>query len=666
MTARHTVARLPPVIYRTDIDGLRALAVLSVIVYHVNEHLLPGGFAGVDIFFVISGYLITLHIVGEVDANRFSLAEFYRRRIKRIAPAMLVVVGLTFALSQCFFRPEDAERVAESSLWSLASVANVYFWLYQDTSYFAAASAEQPLLHLWSLGVEEQFYILWPLLLMLLGARRRGRAFAVLAVAVAIGSFALGQYVYPDAPSFAYYMLPTRAGELLLGALLADAVHRGWRPPNRVAVELAAWSGLGLVVGSLALLSEQRVFPGWQAVPPTLGTALLLYAGLDGRSWVSRTFQRQPLVWIGLISYSAYLIHWPILAFLRYASVPIGVVTGSCVVVVTLALAWLSYRFVEQPLRRTRRGAMAVFVRQYALPAGALMALALVAMKLDGYGPRALLGTYPERLAEVRESVRPPFVYDYVCQKPIVSDADFHDPNCVLGRSTAEQPRVLLIGDSIAAQYVGMIGAFARESGFAFTNVAASACPTLSGDPSPFITAPRVANCRTSLSAIMPVLNEYDVIIIGSAWSYYHGRSPTFFGAFEDAMAPLLTAGKRLILVTKPPLIPGYDRLCREKAIGLPFMDCRIPPVPFDADVREGNRLLAAYASRTPGVDLFDPMPVLCPDDRCTVFEQDGTPRYYDRSHLTIPASWRLGEAVIAAGGVPPMFAELGREEPDL
>ncbi len=307
--------------YRTDIDGLRALAVLSVIVFHISAVALPGGFAGVDIFFVISGYLITLHIVSEVDQGRFSLAEFYRRRIKRIAPAMLVVVAATFAAAQSLLRPEDAEKVAESALWSLASLANVYFWLFQDTGYFAAASEEQPLLHLWSLGVEEQFYIIWPLVLMAVGARRRGRAFVGIAAAVMIGSFALGQWVFAAHPSFAYYMLPTRAGELLIGALLAHAVHGGARPPSRGVAEAAAWIGLVLVVGSLFLLSEHRVFPGWQAVPPTLGTGLLIYAGLDGRTLTARFFSLRPLVAVGLVSYSAYLIHWPILSFMRYAGV---------------------------------------------------------------------------------------------------------------------------------------------------------------------------------------------------------------------------------------------------------------------------------------------------------------------------------------------------------
>jgi peptidoglycan/LPS O-acetylase OafA/YrhL len=152
--------------YRSDIDGLRAIAVLSVILFHINAKLIPGGFVGVDIFFVISGYLITLHILRDLKKDKFSIVEFYQRRVKRIAPAMLAVVLVSTVLAQLILRPSDAEKVAESGLWSLLSMANVYFWLFQDTSYFAAASNEILLLHLWSLGVEEQFYIFWPLILL--------------------------------------------------------------------------------------------------------------------------------------------------------------------------------------------------------------------------------------------------------------------------------------------------------------------------------------------------------------------------------------------------------------------------------------------------------------------------------------------------------------------
>lgn len=258
--------------YRPDIDGLRAVAVLSVILFHIDKTLLPGGFVGVDIFFVISGYLISLHIFRDLSRQRFSIIEFYRRRIKRIMPAMLAVVLVVVALSQVILRPADAEGVAESGLWSLLSMANVYFWLSEDTSYFAAASSQKPLLHLWSLGIEEQFYLFWPLILLLTHRVGHGRHFFALFSVLALASFCAGEYWFSQAPSFVYYMLPTRAGELLTGALLAHLImHRGSIRVPAVAVFLLGLTGLVLVSGSLFLLSEHAVFPGLRALPPPWG-----------------------------------------------------------------------------------------------------------------------------------------------------------------------------------------------------------------------------------------------------------------------------------------------------------------------------------------------------------------------------------------------------------
>lgn len=330
--------------YRSDIDGLRALAVLSVIVFHIDKTVLPGGFAGVDIFFVISGYLISRNILDDVARGRFSIADFYRRRIKRIAPPMLLVVGSTFVAAQFVLLPEDAERVAESALWSLGSLANAYFWLHQDTSYFAAASNESPLLHLWSLGVEEQFYVVWPLVLMFAYAASRARAVFAVSVVAALASYVLGDLLFTRDPSFVYYMLPTRGGELLVGALVA----MGMRPEARIHLPRApagvvAALGIALVVGSLGWLSEEGVFPGVRALAPTVGTALLVIAGHLGNNPVSRVFSLRPVVAVGLVSYSAYLWHWPLLAFMRYGGHEPGVLGGAAVVALTLALASVTY-----------------------------------------------------------------------------------------------------------------------------------------------------------------------------------------------------------------------------------------------------------------------------------------------------------------------------------
>lgn len=231
----------PEPIYRPDIDGLRAIAVLSVILFHINNVLIPGGFVGVDLFFVTSGFLISLNILKELEHGQFSLADFYRRRIKRIAPLMLIVVGITLVAAQFLLLPEGAEKTAQSGLWSLLSLANVYFWLYQNTSYFAAASSEIPLLHLWSLGYRGT--VLYFLAFNSNGRLSPGtmKLFFVLAAIIALGSFFLAEILFERAPSFVYYMLPTRAGELLVGGLVAFFVLRqiGRKVPKKVVAPMA-------------------------------------------------------------------------------------------------------------------------------------------------------------------------------------------------------------------------------------------------------------------------------------------------------------------------------------------------------------------------------------------------------------------------------------------
>ena len=289
--------------YRPDVDGLRAIAILSVLFFHLHRPMLPGGFVGVDIFFTISGFLITRNICAEIEARRFSLAEFYRRRIKRIAPAMLVVVLATLIVSQIVLLPEDGRDTARSAFWSLASAANIYFWLEQDAGCLAISSEQLPLLHLWSLGVEEQFYLIWPPVLLALYRAGRVVRLSVMLGVVAILSFWLGEAAFDRDPFFAITSSPSRAGELLLGAFVAFQSLR----PNGVSLRRApasvlAGAGTLLLLTPMFLLSETSRFPGWAAAPPTPGTALVILAGLGTGTPVSRVLGSRAMVWVGKLS----------------------------------------------------------------------------------------------------------------------------------------------------------------------------------------------------------------------------------------------------------------------------------------------------------------------------------------------------------------------------
>lgn len=651
--------------YRPDIDGLRAIAVLSVILFHIDKRLLPGGFVGVDIFFVISGYLISLHIFRDLERGRFSPLEFYRRRVKRIAPAMLLVVAVTLVVTQLMFRPEDAKACAKSALWSLLSMANVHFWRDLDTSYFAAATSEKPLLHLWSLGVEEQFYIVWPLILMLVYRASSSRAFLLGSTLIAGASFLLGEALFGHDPSFVYYMLPTRAGELLVGAIAAEIVmRRGTQVVAARIVSIVGCLGMILTVGACFLLSEDQVFPGVLAVPPTVGTALLILAGNYGNSWPTRLLKRAPMIWVGLISYSAYLWHWPLLAFFRYAWIEVGPVAGVTIFGLTLLLAWLTYLYVELPARLSKRPAIQVFARQFFVPAGVLACLAIVSTKIDGYGPRWFSETYRADLAAIRGSIRPAYAYDYVCQRQRIRAEDVQDAHCVLGAETDAPPVAILWGDSNAAHYVGMLGVFARQQGFRFRNVEIGACPPIDGDPEEFVNAKRLSDCRASLKIVRPIVDAFPVVLISASWSIYQTTSERFFDVFLATARALADQGKLVVIIGKAPVISTYDPLCWEKELSIPFMDCRPASVPLREDIANANARLAVFAKNTPNVEYFDVNRYLCPDGKCSAFDRNGKRIYYNATHLSLDGSWELGNYILEVDGVPAPIALVSTWQP--
>lgn len=646
------------VAYRQDVDGLRAVAVLSVIVFHINETLLPGGFVGVDIFFVISGYLISLHIFQDLEKRRFSLVEFYRRRIKRIIPAMLAVVLVTVVAAQFLFRPSDAEVVAESGLWSLLSMANVYFWLFQDTSYFAAASNEKPLLHLWSLGVEEQFYMLWPLLLLFTHKLGHGKIFFTIISLVVIASFIAGDYLFPYDPSFAYYMLPTRAGELLIGALIAQfLMKRGAMQISRVVVTSAAYAGVAMIFAAMFWLTPHDVFPGVRAILPTAGVALLIFSGHFGESLPTRLLKLRPMILVGLISYSAYLWHWPLLAFYRYGYAEVTLVPGIIIFALTMLLAWLSYRFIETPFRYSKRGALSIFVRQFLVPSGAIAVIALVAMKIDGYGIRWFSDNYKAELAEIRDATKPAYKFDYVCQKQLITDAVVNKDSCIVGSNEeTASPSVLLWGDSNAAHYIGVLGAFAKKEGFSFRNLQIGSCPPINADAKEFVEARRASDCERSRAITMAAVQKHDIVIISANWTFYQERSARFLDVFYDTVRSLTAAGKNVVLIGKAPVIDSYDRLCREKGISFPLVNCDVEDAIFPKNVADINAQLSLFAVQEDSVEYLDFNNYLCPNGICSAYDEDGLLVYFDSSHLALPASWRLGHQILETDGTPYPF----------
>lgn len=646
--------------YRHDIDGLRAIAVLAVILFHIEKSLLPGGFVGVDVFFVLSGFLITSKIMQDLAAQHFSLRDFYVRRIKRIAPAMLVVVLATVVAAHILLLPEDAVAAGKAGLWSLASLTNVYYTFFQDTGYFAQSSAELPLLHLWSLGVEEQFYLIWPIVLGVMYRYAPAPALLILMAVTGLVSFGIGEVTFASNPSFAYYMLPSRAGELLVGAMAAVLLEQ--RLHRRVPSSL--WRALGFIgaaglVASLVLLREDQVFPGMRAMLPAFATAALLLAGQMDQGGMARVLRWTPLRAVGLISYSAYLWHWPLLAFYRYAYGQPTLASGSAIFVLTLALAWLTYVAVEQPFRRFSGTRWRAIFTGYGVASLSTALVALLVVFPGALVNRVIDTGYAARLAQARANEHAPTDFKYVCMRKGLTGADATDARCVLnaGQAMPGAPKVLLWGDSNAAHYVGMVGAFARHGGFGLRNLQVGTCAPLLGPVEGIVNSARVNDCSSSQAVVREVLKDTDVVIISAAWGHYHERAPQFLERFFGTVRTLTSQGKRVVLLGRIPLFAGFDRQCAAKALSYPWLRCDPLRLPMEPDVVALNRQLRQFAEQHPGVAYFDATSYLCPQGVCSTHDAAGNKLYYDHGHLSVPGGWKLGEAIVAAQGVPAPFA---------
>jgi peptidoglycan/LPS O-acetylase OafA/YrhL len=465
--------------YRADIDGLRAVAVILVVLYHLRTAKCTGGFIGVDTFFVISGYLISSHIITDVDAGRFSLTDFYERRIRRIFPALIALLFAVTIVGCLTLLPTEVKACAKSMLAALFSVSNFYFW--RHMGYFDATNGVSPLLHTWSLAVEEQFYLILPLLLKLL--RRLPRPKLVLVISlIALASLVASSIGAARSDSAAFYLLHSRAWELLLGTLLALCPIRfaipGWLR------NLAAFLGLSLIVGLGFAYTDDTPFPGLAALGPCLGTALVIWAGFGPshrKTLAARLLSVPPMRLIGLISYSLYLWHWPLIVFARTdtdLSTDISPrLLKLCLLGLSFGLAFLSWRFVELPFRygRFRPSRPRLFGIAFA-GAGLLAAVAVSLIYFNGIsrnwsGAAVHVADYLDYNPDRQYRGGSCFVDGGVGQR-------FNAALCL--REYTAQRNYLLIGDShAAALWYGLSSTFA---GVNFMQATAAGCKPVLGE----------------------------------------------------------------------------------------------------------------------------------------------------------------------------------------
>ncbi|MFH6782267.1 MULTISPECIES: acyltransferase family protein [Methylobacterium] len=602
--------------YRPDIDGLRAVAVLAVILYHVGLDGMPGGFIGVDVFFVISGYVITRGLLREADRGGIDLAAFYARRIRRILPALLATLAVTSLAAYWLLLPPQFEDYAASAAASALSVANLYFW--RSSGYFDAAALYRPLLHTWSLSVEEQFYLLLPVSL-LLALRLRLRPLWLPVAAVALASFGLSLYAGRFAPTANFYLLPTRAWELLTGTLLAMAPRGAAGALPLVLRQAGGLAGLGCIAVPALLYSEATPFPGAGAVPPCLGAALLIGLGeARERDVATRLLAAGPLVVIGLISYSAYLVHWPLIVLGRIALMrDFDGAETVAVIAATLVLAALSTRFVERPFRRPSPGAPLRPV----LAAGLLATLATAGLGWAGAASGGLPGRFPD-----------------FHLRPIPGTETWNHRTCFLfadqtwqawdqaacTRTGGKDGLILLWGDSFAAHYVpGLIRHGDRLPGNLLQYTAAGCRPDLG------VTSHVVPHCHAFNENALALIRRLGIrdVVLAARWGAQRDRAVA--DGLHETVARVTALGARVHVIGQSPEFPLDPAILAYRQRHAPPGEAgRWHPV---AD-RGLNRTLRA-ALPAPAT-FIDPGAALCDGGSCP-YAHGETLLYGDSGHFS-------------------------------
>lgn len=654
--------------FRTDVQGLRAIAVGLVLVYHAGVPFITGGYVGVDVFFVISGFLISTHLLQSLEKNgRIGFADFYARRIRRILPASLVVAILTVVASIVFYPPLALERVLRDGLATILYVPNFWFAI-QQTDYLADHSPS-PFQHYWSLGVEEQFYLLWPLVLLMLflGARRlfpsavlRSRAVLSGIIVLALASLVAGIVLTPvDQPS-AFFLLPTRAWELLIGAIVAALLLGGKRVPAWASA-FGGWLGLAMILGSAVIFDEATAFPGAVAMLPTIGTALVIYSGATPtRAGPTALLSVGPMQFVGLISYSLYLVHWPLLVVTQAAvgeeeplRLWVKILLG---IVIAVPLAWLLFRFVETPLRaprvlvqrRPRVTLLTALAVTIALVAGVGASVQWSSDRLTGTGetvtaapdfpqsPPVATGFVPRNmtptLKEASADLAP--LYTDGCQFDVkeesVQDCEYAD------RDGARS--IALFGDSHSAQWFPALDAYASANpDTSLRTYTKTSCPAAA--VTVLVQSVPYSSCdRWRRGVIAHLVEDPPDLVVISNYAHYllpgepagAERLEIWGDGLKDTVQRLRDAGSEVLVIADSPRMPSQPATC----VSTDVMDAsrcdEARDTALDGEIAATERRVAEET----GAIYADFTKYICDDEVCPVIIDDMFV-YRDVNHMT-------------------------------
>jgi peptidoglycan/LPS O-acetylase OafA/YrhL len=625
-----------PLTYRPDIDGMRAVAVLAVIGYHAGARWFRGGFVGVDIFFVISGYLITSIIARQLPEGRFRFADFYARRCKRIFPSLILVLVSVMAYGWLVLLPDEYEHLGKHVAAGAGFVSNFALWF--ESGYFDKAAEAKPLLHLWSLGIEEQFYLLWPPVLIWAWKRKWNLLHVAagiisLSFVMNIGLVSLWQ------ASDAYYLPPTRFWELLLGAALACAhlfgteelAHSAGRVkaliPGSLFIfsdNLLAMTGLILVLVSIVALSKETLFPGWWALLPTVGTLLLISAGPG--AWANRKLlSNRAVVFIGLISYPLYLWHWPLLSFAQIdENGSASTLVKACAVCFAFLLAWATYTFVEAPIRTGTHRIAWVLVPSVVV-AGCFGLAAYkdyLHVRAEKYGVDKIVSAQRD--------------WDFPGHlRPVHTDVGYYFEQGT-GRS-----KVLFVGDSYMEQYYPRIDKLLTENPGRTKGVLFVTQPGCL--PIRYMQGFVQLKCKGLAERALSLAQDPSIttVVISAGWMGYSAfrsdESRVAFGSLTAMLADYRRMGKSVYVVLPIPAGGEFapQNLVKRSVLdfGFRIVDSPVPRGAVEDSMKWMTTRLTDIAHAI-GATAIDPFPYICREGTCPTFMEDGLPVYKDGAHF--------------------------------
>lgn len=643
--------------YRNEIDGLRAIAVLLVVFNHLGVGFLKGGYVGVDVFFVISGFLITSIIKSEIENKEFTFANFYKKRILRLAPAYFLVLACTTLTMLFLAAPQQLLTYIKSVIYSSFFAANFFMWR-ELGGYFSSNADFTPLLHLWSLGVEEQFYILFPIVLILLTKFIPKFRLFLIVFALLI-SVALSQYFAVNIPSTAYFLLPFRAFELLIGSTLAFIAVRDF---NDSITNTATALGLSLILIPSFIFDEKTIFPGVKALFPCIGTALVIYFARVGV--FKKVLSSKYMAFFGKISYPMYLWHWPLIVFLNFYFIEINFLVGLTVFVLTTLLSWGTYKYVENYFKEFRKSKpLRVITKGYLVPLSLIILGGFYITKSEGLPQRFDQGVIEKEKALYTKAHK---IRANCIER---SPNELSNPNeCSLGVEK-EKIDLLLIGDSHANHFSAMIDVLAKDAnirGYEITQNSSFFLPNVNKytnkDGEEFL----FKAFKTRNDLLIDLINENDfkyVVLAGSYANSYtdsifklkNGESSrdTFLRGLKDAIDLIKKSGAKPIIILGSPKLTKYDQTCslRNEMYHLD-VDCNIPREEHERHFKKWKEDILLLKKYSPDLLIIDPTKVMCDSKTCKT-DIEGTPLYVDSGHLNYTGSALIGKLYLNKFGNP-------------